>query len=74
MLTPSKTSKSSSEIHRLGKYISIALIPTLTGLEGISNSEETFARGVVDAMIGCRGAGEVCRKVMYRLGKWYCRS
>jgi hypothetical protein len=51
LLTPSKTSKSSSEIHRLGKYISIALIPTLTGLAGISNSDETLVRGVVDAIL-----------------------
>jgi len=52
LLTPSKTSKSSSEIHRLGKYISIALIPTLRGLAGISNSAETLDRGVVDAIFG----------------------
>lgn len=51
LLTPSKTSKSSSEIHRLGKYISIALIPTLRGRAGISNSDETLARGVVDAIL-----------------------
>jgi hypothetical protein len=62
LLTPSKTSKSSSEIHRLGKYISIALIPTLTGRAGISNSDETLVRGVVDAIFGY---------VFLGCGKWY---
>lgn len=39
LLTPSNSSRASSEIHLLGKYISMAWIPTLTGRAGISNSD-----------------------------------
>ena len=45
LATPSNSSRSSSEMHRLGKYISRPRIPTLVGRAGMSNS-------VAMAMVG----------------------
>lgn len=51
LLTPSNTSRSSSEMHLLGKYISMALIPTFCGLAGMSKEA---------AVVGMLCVCEVC--------------
>lgn len=60
--TPSKTSRSSSEMDRLGKYISMPRIPTLLGRGGTSNAADTdiAAKSVVGEEKGKRGGSGDC--------------